>query len=77
MKLTYVKYDNIKKFSELELGEVFDFYGSVLMKTEVGMIKESKINAVELETGEFFYLKDDTVVPVLECTLHIKGELSR
>ena len=77
MKLTYVKYDNTKKFSELELGEVFDFYGSVLMKTEVGMIKESKINAVELETGEFFYLKDDTVVPVLECTLHIKGESSR
>ena len=60
--------ENIVKFKDIELGEVFRYSGEVYIKTHVFYDK----CCVNLLLGTFTNVMDDWKVEILDAELHIK-----
>ena len=62
-------YDNMKKFEDIECGDVFEYENTLYMKIAVpGTIN----NAVELSDGEALFFNDNKWVLPIDCELRIK-----
>jgi hypothetical protein len=66
---------NTKHFSELEKGEVFQFFGVIYMKTEETQDYDNAetLNAVDLENGEHHSFKENAEVTPVIAVLTVQG----
>lgn len=62
------------KFETVKHGEIFDSNGYFYMKTTCSYCDESGDydNAVNIESGELIYFKDDDIVMPVKCKLVIE-----
>lgn len=54
-------------FNTIKIGEVFDWDGGIMMKTQ----EERYINTVDLKTGNLYGLTDDAIVTKISAKLII------
>ena len=62
-------------FKNLKLGVVFEFDGKYYMRTmeiKIGEFDNTKINAVNIESGELLCFRDDAEVVSVKCELTIE-----